>query len=214
MIRFATPLRIGLLAGIAVATIAGFVLVPPVGALPVHWNLAGEPDGYLPRELALLVPVAITALVWSIFLFVDRIASPQAREAGAYVVGVVLTALTALMLTVTTMMVLIGLGLATNMVQVLAVGVGILLLVLGNAMPKSRPNAFAGIRMPSTLRSEANWLATHRLGGWLTMAGGVALIVAALTVPLNLLVWCIAACVLLPMLVASAYSLALAARGV
>lgn len=207
MIRFFTPLKLLLLAALAAAVIVGFLVIPAGTSLPVHWNIAGEPDGYLPREWALLIPVATTALVWGIFLAVNRYARATDREAGAYVVSVAITALTALMVALAVMTVLIGVGLATNMVQVLAVGLAVLLLVLGNAMPKSRPNAFAGIRMPSTLHSEANWAATHRLGGWLMLAGGLVLLVAAFLVPAPVLIWWLIGCILVPMLAASAYSL-------
>lgn len=214
MIRFFTPLKLLLLAALAAAVIVGFLVIPAGTSLPVHWNIAGEPDGYLPREWALLIPVATTALVWGIFLAVNRYARASDREAGAYVVSVAITALTALMVALAVMTVLIGVGLATNMVQVLAVGLAVLLLVLGNAMPKSRPNAFAGIRMPSTLHSEANWAATHRLGGWLMLAGGLVLLVAAFLVPAPVLIWWLIGCILVPMLAASAYSLLLASRGI
>ena len=213
MIRFFTPLKLLLLAALVAVVVWGFLVIPAGTSLPVHWNVLGEPDRYLPREWALLIPAGATALVWAIMYGVDRHASRDDREAGAYVMGVVLTALTALMLALAAMTVLIGLGLATNMVQVVAVGLGLLLLVLGNAMPKSRPNAFAGIRMPTTLRSEANWAATHRLGGWLCIAGGLVLLVAAVVVPMQMLAWWVIGCVLLPILAAALYSLLLASRG-
>lgn len=213
MIRFVTPLKLLLLAVLAAAIVAGFVTIPAGASLPVHWNVAGEPDGFMPRDWALIVPAGVTLLVWAVFLVVDRFADAEQRERGAYVADVALTALTALMAAITAMTVLIGTGLASNMVQVIAVGFGLLLLVLGNAMPKSRPNMFAGIRMPSTLRSEANWAATHRLGGWLTIVGGIVLLVAAFVAPMQVLVWWVIGCVILPMLIASAYSLVLASRG-
>ena len=131
MIRFFTPLRLGLLAALVVTVVAGFVLVPPGLQLPVHWGITGEADGFLPRDLALLVPVVIVALVWAIFLAVARFAPPSDIEAGRYVTGVALTALTAIFLAIEVMLVLIGLGAPVNVVQVLAVAFGLLLLVLG-----------------------------------------------------------------------------------
>jgi uncharacterized membrane protein len=212
MIRFVTPTKMLLLIALIVAVIAGFALVPAGTMLPVHWNIAGEADLFLPREVALVVPAAATALVWLIFLGVDRFARPTDREAGAYVVSVVITALTATFLAITVATVAIGLGLPVNMVQVVAVAIGVLLIVLGNAMPKSRPNSYAGIRMPTTLRSEANWLATHRLTGWLTIAGGIVLLLAAFLAPTNALVWWLVGCILVPLLVGAVYSLVIARR--
>lgn len=207
MIRFLTPLRLALVAALFATAIAGFVLVPPGVQLPVHWGMTGEADGFLPRELALLMPVAIVALVWTISLAVARFARPADVEAGRYVTGVSLTALTAIFLAIEVMMVLIGVGASVNVVQGIAVAMGLLLLVLGNAMPKSQPNSFAGIRMPTTLRDPANWQATHRLGGILAIIGGLVLLVAALVAPRNQLVFWLIGCVLAPMLAATVYSL-------
>lgn len=215
MIKFSSPLNLLLLAALAAAVVVGFIAIPAGTTLPVHWNFAGEPDAFMPREIALLVPAAIVALAWAIFLVVDRfLARPVDREAGAYVTNVAVTALTAVFLAITVATVAIGMGAPINMVQVVAVAMGVLLLVLGNAMPKSRPNSFAGIRMPTTLRSEANWQATHRLGGWLTIAGGLLLLGAAAFVPVAMLFWWVIGCVIVPMLTAAIYSLVLARRGV
>ncbi len=212
MIPFMNPVRGVLLAGFAAALAAGFLLVPAGTTLPVHWNAAGVADSFLPREAALLMPAAVLALVWGIFAGVARFAKPDDVEAGRYVTGVSLTALTALFLAIEVILVLIGVGMDVNVVQVLALGFGLLMLVLGNAMPKSRPNSFAGIRMPSTLRDSANWQATHRLGGRLAILGGLVLLLAALLVPKQDLIWWLVGCVLLPMLTAAAYSLVLERR--
>lgn len=212
MIRFFTPLRLALVAALAVTLIAGFALVPAGTELPVHWGITGEADGFLGRDLALLMPAGIVALVWIIFLAVARFAPTHQQEAGRYIAGVSLTALTAIFLAIEVMLVLIGTGAQVNVVQVLAVAFGLLLLVLGNAMPKSQPNSFAGIRMPTTLRDPANWQATHRLGGVLAIAGGLILLVAALLVPRQQLIIWLVACVIVPMLVAAGYSLLYARR--
>lgn len=212
MIRFFTPLRLVLLAAMAATLVTGFLIVPAGLQLPVHWGLSGEADAFVARDLALLMPVAIVILVWGIFLGVARFARPADIEAGRYVTGVSLTALTAIFLAIEVMLVLIGVGAPVNVVQVLAVAFGILMLVLGNAMPKSQPNSFAGIRMPTTLRDPANWQATHRLGGVLAIAGGVVLLVAAFLAPRQHLVWWLIGCVLVPMLTATLYSLLYARR--
>lgn len=212
MIRFFTPLRIALLAAMALAVVAGFVLVPAGTVLPIHWGVTGEADGFVDRNLALLMPAGVVALVWLIFAAVARFASAPDVAAGRYVTGVVLTALTTIFLAVEVMLVLIGLGTPVNAVQVLAVAFGLLLLVLGNAMPKSQPNSFAGIRMPTTLRDPANWQATHRLGGILSIAGGLVLLLAALFAPKHQLFLWLIGCVLGPMLAATVYSLVYARR--
>jgi uncharacterized membrane protein len=212
MVSLFSPLRITLIAAFALVVAAGYLLVPAGTVIPIHWAADGSADGFLPKELALLVPAAIATLVWGVFLVVARTASIEDFEAARSVIGVTLTALTGIFLAIEIMLVLIGVGLPINAVQAIAICMGLLLLVLGNAMPKSRPNSFAGIRMPTTLRSAANWQATHRLGGVLAILGGLALLVAAVAVPANQLVWWLIACVIGPMLIASVYSIVHAAR--
>lgn len=212
MSPFFTPIRLLLLAGFAVTLLAGFVLVPDGTMLPVHWGLSGVADGFLPREWALLLPLLVVVAVWTIFLGIARFAKPEDMAAGRYSAGVVLTALTALMLVIAVVTVLIGIGVAVNMVQVLALGIGALLVVLGNVMPKSQPNSFAGLRLPTTLRDAANWQATHRLTGLLCIVGGVVLVPAALLAPPPGLIAWLLGCVLVPILVGSLYSLNYARR--
>ena len=43
----------------------------------------------------------------------------------------------------------------------------------GLFMPKIKQNYFAGFRLPWTLESEANWIATHRLAGKIWTVGGL-----------------------------------------
>ena len=62
----------------------------------------------------------------------------------------------------------------------MAMGFGLLFIVLGNYMPKFRQNSFMGIRVKWTLESEANWNASHRFGGKIWVAGGFACLAGAM----------------------------------
>lgn len=57
--------------------------------------------------------------------------------------------------------------------------VGVMMVLMGSVMGKIRPNWFVGIRTPWTLSSKSSWVRTHRLGGWLLVALGLALAAAA-----------------------------------
>lgn len=202
------PLRIALLITLVLTAVVGFVMVPAGTVLPVHWGLNGEADAFAPREVALLMPLGIAVLVWAIFiLLLPRVAKPGDVEAGRRPLGVVLTALTALALLIEAGVVLIGIGAEVQMVQAIAIALGMLMIVLGNAMPKSQRNSVAGIRIPSTLADPANWQATHRFTGLLALAGGVLLILVALVVPVNVLMWWVLACVFVPIASGVIYSL-------
>jgi uncharacterized membrane protein len=57
---------------------------------------------------------------------------------------------------------------------------GILFILIGNYMPKTRQNYTIGIKVPWALDNEENWNRTHRLAGYLWVAGGLILVILAL----------------------------------
>ena len=73
-----------------------------------------------------------------------------------------------------------GVQSASTLSTAMAMGFGLLFIVLGNYMPKFRQNSFIGIRVKWTLESEANWNATHRMGGKVWVAGGFACLAGAM----------------------------------
>ena len=79
---------------------------------------------------------------------------------------------------------------------------GLMLVVVGNYLPKTRQNFYIGIRIPWTLASEENWNRTHRLAGFLWVAGGLVLLLLTLTglVRSGLVVWLCVVVFVLPCL--------------
>ncbi len=146
---------------------------------PVHWNWAGQIDGYGNKGQVLLgYPIGALGL-YLLLLFLPRIDPGRAnyqRFSGAYTV--LRLALTAAAATIYAATLFSGLGYPVDTTRVVLSLVGALLMVLGNYMGKLRPNWFVGIRTPWTLSSRASWTKTHRMGGRLFIAVGLALIIA------------------------------------
>lgn len=57
--------------------------------------------------------------------------------------------------------------------------VGTLLVSVGNLLPTTRPNVLVGIRTPRSLRSRPFWMEINRVGGYVSVALGLVMIVAA-----------------------------------
>jgi uncharacterized membrane protein len=75
-----------------------------------------------------------------------------------------------------------ALGLSVNM-RVVNRGVyGVLMVALGNVLPKLPRNGLVGIRTPWTLADPTVWERTHRVGGYLITAAGLATL-ASLSAP-------------------------------
>ncbi len=52
-------------------------------------------------------------------------------------------------------------------------GTGLLFMVIGNYLPKVKPNNTIGIRVIWTLQDEENWNATHQFSGKIWIAAGI-----------------------------------------
>ena len=208
-----TPVNIGLLVLIALVTILGYLFTPVGVPLPVHWGFDGVPDNYLPREYALLSAPALAIGLIIVFAVIGRYGARGSTEKGAAVIGAASTAMLLIALGLQGATVLIGMGYGISMMQVVASGLAALAVLLGNALPKSQPNAYAGIRIPSTLNDPANWQATHRLTGILLIVGGAIALIASLLLPPGALMFSVAlGGLVVPMLIGVVYSIAMARR--
>ena len=66
-----------------------------------------------------------------------------------------------------------------DVVMVICLVVSLMMVYLGNVMPKFRMNWFCGIKTPWTLSSESVWRRTHRVAGRLYFAAGVLGVIGA-----------------------------------
>jgi uncharacterized membrane protein len=152
--------------------------------MPTHWDMSGEVDGWtsLPWG-AFLLPAMLVAML-AIFHVLPRIDPRKANYAkfqGSYEI---------LIITIMTFMVAVHLLVLANargsnisMERLIPIGVGVLFMVIGNLLPRTRPNWCVGIRTPWTLSSDRVWERTHRFGGHLFVATGLILLLTAAFAP-------------------------------
>ncbi len=169
------------LTAVALAIVAGVALgrLPAGTQLPTHWGADGVADRFADAGTALFMPVGLTIIVSLLMAALpsleplqDRLAqsAPLYRTTWAGLLGV--------MALVEAMVAAPAFDLHLPATTMLA-GMGIFFVALGNMLPKSRPGFFVGIRTPWAITDPDNWIATHRYGGRIMMAAGVALIVLA-----------------------------------
>ncbi|QCI67316.1 SdpI family protein [Phreatobacter stygius] len=174
--------NLALWAALAMVTLAGFVLVPANALLPVHWGPSGEADSFWPRNAALAIAPVMVAANAAIFALVGRFAPAEQLAAGKHVWAIVVPAISALALAVQGGIVLIGTGYPDRMVRIISLGFAVMLILLGNVLPKTQPNRLAGLRLPWMTAEPAHWRATQRLTGILFMLGGMGLLLCGLLV--------------------------------
>ncbi|MGA9532351.1 MAG: SdpI family protein [Anaerolineales bacterium] len=176
-------------------------------SMPIHWNAAGQPDGYGSRLVgAFLMPVVMVG-IYLMFEVLPRI-DPRRRnyERFADTYRFLRTLLILFMMLVhglTLYSVVYGGNMLSS--NLMFAAVGLLFVLLGNYMPRFRPTWFVGIRTPWTLSSDRIWRKTHRLGGRLFFLVGLALI-AAIWLPAQWIEFVLLGAVLVAAIVPIAYS--------
>jgi len=190
-----------------VVAVWGLAQVGLAATVPIHWNAAGEPNGYGPAWLGFLLTPAITVGLVVMFGLLPRIEPRRAnlaKSSAAYLT--VATAMLALMLGVHVAVVAAGAGYNVPITPIIGGGVGLLFVVLGNVMTTVRSNFMFGVRTPWTLTSDLAWDKTHRLVGRLWVVGGLLMFVSSLLGRAELLVVVILGIVIGSLVLAFVYS--------
>ena len=170
----------GVLAAMAVFAFLTASHLPADAVLPIHWDASRTPDRFADALSALLLPVVLGAAATLIFSIIPRLEPLQDSLRGS--APLLRASWGGLMLLFATIQITMGLpayGIAVP-VNAILLAVGIFLIVFGNALPKSRPGFFVGIRTPWAIIDEDNWIATHRFGGKLMMAAGLVIVIASI----------------------------------
>jgi uncharacterized membrane protein len=158
--------------------------IPDGAQVPIHWGIDGRANGWAPKWQGLLLLPAMTGGIALVLAFAPRV-DPRSgniqRSATAY--WAIAVAALVLMAVIHVAAVLAATGRSVNIGLIVSLAVGGLFVVVGNFLGKTRSSWIFGIRTPWTLSSELAWTRTHRLGGYLFMLLGVAVIAAALLAP-------------------------------
>lgn len=144
----------------------------------IHFNAAGVPDNFASKAFAAFgLPLLLTLL--NVVLQITLKADPK-RDPNERIYHISRWLIASLNLFLTPLTLLIALGKPIEVQRVVPMAVSILLLIIGNYLPKCKQNYTIGIKIPWTLASEYNWRKTHRFAGWLWTVVSIAFILGLL----------------------------------
>jgi uncharacterized membrane protein len=167
---------------VAAAVVASAIVYPRLPeTIPTHWNMDGQPDGWSSRAFGAWITPVILLGMWALFRLlpaIDPRGANYAKFGGAF--EAIIDSLMLFLLGMHIVILRAGLGYPVQIERIVPFGVGVLLIVIGNLLPRCRPNWFVGIRTPWTLSSDRVWEKTHRFGGRVFVAAGFLIVIAAL----------------------------------
>jgi uncharacterized membrane protein len=158
--------------------------------VPIHWGIDGTADGFAPAWVAVAITPAITLLLGPLLAVLPRFDPRRenlARSSTAYLW--ICGSLVALMAGMQLLICQAARDPGTSVFPFLGIGVGVILVVIGVFLGRTESNWFMGIRTPWTLSSDRSWARTHRVGGYLFMGFGIAVVASALWLPPGTFFW-------------------------
>lgn len=159
--------------------------------VPVHYNFAGEIDRFGSRFEYLLFPV-IMGVVGAIFGLAAWNCGKKGTKESALTEKIMFwSAIFEVLLfgglglffmwkAATYVPGGAGLAVPPDFMRFIGMGVGVLLVLLGNAMPKARRNALFGLRTKWSMADDEVWRKSQRFGGFSAVALGFLLIVTGM----------------------------------
>jgi len=148
--------------------------------IATHFNAQGVADGFSPKwQGMMMIPLVSLVSMVVIMLLPKMNTRKQTADLSMGNIMVATTAIATvwLLALVQLFIYLSAIGADFDITFYTTLGVAVLLIVMGNVIPKIRPNQFVGIRTPWTLDSDKVWYHTHRMAGPLFIAAGVLSIV-------------------------------------
>lgn len=172
-------LAMALVAASFASAVVLYVRLP--ATIPTHWNAQGVIDGWMPKSQGAFIGPGM-ALVISIFLIligpVQTDGSPDGLKARYY--PTLVAAVSGICLYATIGVLMAGLGRRLDVPSHVAVGLGLLIVVLGNSLGRVPQNGVVGVRTPWTLADAEVWRRTRLLAGWLVVLAGVFTLITGL----------------------------------
>lgn len=149
------------------------------GQMPIHFGINGEADGFASKPFAVIgIPVIMAG-----FNLIMHLASRLEKRRENY--SKKLESLTyfivpAICNIIFPIVLFKAMGKDVKIEVIIPVFVCIMLIFIGNYLPKCKQNSTMGIKIPWTLSSEENWNRTHHMSGYLWMGAGIIGLIASL----------------------------------
>lgn len=160
-----------------VLAVALYGMMPDM--MVTHWGFYGQPNGWMSRFWGMAMLPIINILMLGIYFFVPRFEPNKDNIASfrkdydrlmLWIFGVINY--------IFVLSFMYNLGVVFDMGKMIMPGLGILYIIIGTTLPKTKQNYMVGIRTPWTLASEMVWKKSHQLGGKLFIISGLLTLLA------------------------------------
>lgn len=137
-----------------------------------HFGADGQPDGWSNKFIGIILLPSALALLG---LFVPKLMrlDPKNKDINPKLENCIVWIIPIITIMCSSVTILNALGYNTKVEIIIPCVVGIMLMIMGNYLPKAKQNYTVGVKIPWTLNDEENWNKTHRVAGFVFTIGGL-----------------------------------------
>lgn len=167
--------------------------------MATHFGVDNQANGFSSKFVAVFgIPLLCLLTLWIGAVLTANDPRKQNISPKMYSLGLWIAPIVSLIAAATIYPV--NLGYAIDISFIGGLTFGMLLIIIGNYLPKVRQNYTIGIKLPWTLANVENWNRTHRFAGYLWVICGLLIVILSLlsALPPSLMIALIVMMVLLP----------------
>ncbi len=190
---------------ILVPTLFGVIFWDKLPAnMTSHWGTNGTPDGISSKAFCVFgIPLIMLALhLFCIFFTALDKKNKDQNQKMFRLIFYIVPVVAFYSLSIVYMN---AFGYTFELSKLTLILIGAMFVILGNFLPKCKQNTTLGIKLPWTITNEENWNETHRLGGKLWVASGIAMFLSVF-LPTTVMIVVIISVILVAAIVPTVYS--------
>lgn len=146
--------------------------------IPTHFDAHNNIDGWSSKTFAVFGLPIILAVMQVLCVFFT-IQDPKNKNISKKLLLLIMSIIPVVSIFVYLLSYSAALGYPVNVNIYSNILLGLIFIIIGNYLPKTRQNHTVGIKIPWTLNSEANWQKTHRLAGFVWTFGGTLVLLSS-----------------------------------
>ncbi|MEE0957342.1 MAG: SdpI family protein [Ruminococcus sp.] len=147
--------------------------------VPIHWNIYGQADGFMPKWFNMVLPGIV--LIIGISHVVAKMIMEKNQDKNIRYADKIMLFMFLMMTVISWLFISLSMNRVTKLGgivnTVILMILGAAFVFIGNIMPKIAQNGWIGVRTASTMSDENVWRKTNKLGGYLGVVCGFLLIV-------------------------------------
>jgi len=166
---------------IGLSFLLGIFLYPQLpNQIPMHWNVMGQIDGYMAKNIGVwLMPMIALVMYISFQILPNFDPNKKKYKLFQHEWEIMQVGLVGFFTYMQCIVLYLTLHPTVLMMPLMFIGLGTLFILMGNYMSKIRQNYFIGIKVPWTLADEDNWNKTHRFASWCFVGAGILMLIEA-----------------------------------